>query len=163
MGKTHRNVYAQSDSESMFGSPHNRGFAKTLKRHSHHSIRNKNKNVNEDTIIQTTCKYGKINGGKKRIDKIGNIPNLSCFTLDDTLESIGGGSRNGISTKWTKEDGTVKETINKAFDTIGSLNAGEAHYINYPQRYLNATKKQIERRGKMSSFTDHRKNAGTIL
>ena len=42
MGKTHRNVYAQSDSESMYGSPHNRGFAKTKKRHSHHSVRNKN-------------------------------------------------------------------------------------------------------------------------
>jgi len=58
MGKTHRNVYAQSDSESLYGSPHNRGFAKTLKRHSHHSIRNKNRNADEETI-QNTCKHMK--------------------------------------------------------------------------------------------------------
>ncbi len=157
MGKTHRNVYAQSDSESMYGSPHNRGFAKTKKRHSHHSVRNKNRNANEETIIQTNHKHWSNQGGKN-IDKIGNIPNLSNFTLDNTLESIGDeGKYNGISTKWTKEDGTVKETINKALDTIAPLNIGGAHCINYQQRYLNATKKQIERRGKMSSFTDHRK------
>ena len=91
---------------------------------------------------------------------MGNIPNMSCFTLDDTLESIGGGSYKGISNKWTKEDGTVKETINKAVDTIGSLNIDERFYsqtnIDHLQRYLNATKKQIERRGEMSSFTNHR-------
>ena len=98
--------------------------------------------------------------GIKNIDKIGNIPNLSNFTLDNTLESIGDeGKYNGISTKWTKEDGTVTETINKAINTIAPLNIGGAHCINYQQRYLNATKKQLERRGKMSSFTDHRKNS----
>ena len=43
MGKTYRNVAAQSDSESMYGSPHNRGFARSKKRHSHHSIRSQNK------------------------------------------------------------------------------------------------------------------------
>ena len=156
MGKTHRNVYAQSDSESMYGSPHNRGFAKTLKRHSHHSVRNKNRDANEETIIQTKHKHW----CEKKIDKIGNIPNLSCFTLDDTLENIGGGCRNGISTKWTKEDGTVEEIINKAVDTIGTLIYGEANHSppnTYHQQYLNATKKQVERRGKMSSFTSHRK------
>jgi hypothetical protein len=157
MGKTHRNVYAQSDSESMYGSPHNRGFAKTKKRHSHHSVRNKNRNANEETIIQTKHKHW-CGEGRKNIDKIGNIPNLSCFTLDNTLESIGDeGKYNGISTKWTIEDGTVTETINKAIDTIAPLNIGGAHCINYQQRYLNATKKQLERRGKMGSFTDHRK------
>ena len=31
MGKTYRNVAAQSDSESMYGSPHNRGFARSKK------------------------------------------------------------------------------------------------------------------------------------
>ena len=162
MGKTHRNVYAQSDSESQYGSPHNRGFAKTKKRHSHHSVRNKNRDANEETIIQTTHKHWCGESRKKSIDKIGNISNLSNFTLDDTLENIRGGCRNGISTKWTKEDGTVKEIINKAVDTIGSLNAGEANHSppnTYHQRYLNAAKKQIERRGKMSSFTDHRKNS----
>jgi len=168
MGKTHRNVCAQSDSESAYGSPHNRGFAKTKKRHSHHSIRNKNRNADEETI-QNTCKHWKVNhySGRytpKSIDKIGNIPNLSNFTLDNTLESIGDeGKYNGISTKWTKEDGTVTETINKAINTIAPLNIGGAHCINYQQRYLNATKKQIERRGKMSSFTDHRKNSETNL
>jgi len=154
MGKTHRNVYAQSDSESMYGSPHNRGFAKTKKRHSHHSVRNKNRDANEETI-QTKHKHW-CGEGIKSINKIGNIPNLSNFTLDDTLEYIRGGCRNGISTKWTKEDGTVKEIINKAVDTISPLNVGESYHNNFQQRYLNATKKQIERRGKMSSFTNHR-------
>jgi hypothetical protein len=160
MGKTHRNVYAQSDSESLYGSPHNRGFAKIKKRHSHHSIRNKNRNADEETI-QNTCKHWKVNhySGRytpKSIDKIGNIPNLPSFTLDNTIENVGGGSHNGISSKWAKEDGNVKETINKVADTIESLNVGGAYYVNYQQRYLNATKKQIERRGKMSSFTNHR-------
>ena len=161
MGKTHRNVHAQPDSESMYGSPHNRGFAKTLKRHSHHSIRNKNKNVNEDTIIQTTCKYGKISGRNKPIHKIGNIPNMPWFTLDYTIEMFTGGNYNhGISTKWTKEDGNVFGTINKAADTIKYVEHQEYHegyFTDIYQRYFNATKKQIERRGKMSSFTSHRK------
>ena len=171
MGKTHRNVHAQSDSESVFGSPHNRGFAKTKKRHSHHSIRNKNRNANEETI-QNTSKHRNVNHylreyRSKDINKIGNVPNMSSYNLDDTLEGIGGGGHNGISTKWTKEDGTVTETINKAADTIGYLDNEEGYYtqthVANQQRYLNATKKQFERRGKMSSFTDHRKNSGMNL
>ena len=160
MGKTHRNVYAQSDSESMYGSPHNRGFAKTKKRHSHHSVRNKNRNANEETIIQTNHKHWSNQGGKN-IDKIGNIPNMPCFTLDNTIEIFTGGNyNNGISTKWTKEDGNVIGTINKAADTIKSVEHQEyyeGYFTDIYQRYFNATKKQIERRGKMSSFTDHRK------
>ena len=31
MGKTHKKVSAHSDSESMFGSPHTRGFARSKK------------------------------------------------------------------------------------------------------------------------------------
>ena len=50
MGKTYRNVKALSDSVSMFGSPHNRGFARTKKRHSHHSIRSQNKNKQTSLI-----------------------------------------------------------------------------------------------------------------
>ena len=51
MGKTYRNVLAQSDSESMYGSPHNRGFARSKKRHSHHSIRSQNKKKKLTKII----------------------------------------------------------------------------------------------------------------
>ncbi len=171
MGKTHRNVFAQSDSESLYGSPHNRGFAKTLKRHSHHSIRNKNRNANEETI-QNTCKHRKVNHypsghNRKSIDKIGNVPNLSNFTLDNTIEDFAGGNYHGVSTKWAKEDGNIIETINKAADTIKYVKHQEGYdeaYFNYCyQRYFNATKKQIERRGKMSSFTGHRKNLQMIL
>ena len=119
MGKTYRNVNAQSDSESMFGSPHNRGFAKTKKRHSRHSIRNKNKNVTEETI-QTTSKHRKVNEYclRKDIEQIGNIPNYPYCRLKNTLEEIGGAKRCDRSdyNKRTKEDGNIIERINKAID-----------------------------------------------
>ena len=160
MGKTYRNVDALSDSVSVFGSPHNRGYAKTKKRHSRHSIRNKNRDANEETI-QTKSKHIKVNEfmGKKNIDKIGNIPNMSSLNLDNTLENIGGANYGGRSAfnRWTKEDGNIKETINKAIDKIGSnTNHCRPCYAHHQERYLNATQKQIERRGKASLFRGHR-------
>ena len=92
MGKTYRNVYKHPDSESMFGSPHNRGFARSKKRHSHHAIRNQNKkkNINEDNI-QTHFKHRKVNEyfGHTKPDKIGNVPNFSWMNLNDTIKQIG--------------------------------------------------------------------------
>tara|TARA_B100001287_G_C22610202_1_gene494745 strand:- start:190 stop:645 length:456 start_codon:yes stop_codon:yes gene_type:complete len=150
MGKTYRNVKAPSDSVSMFGSPHNRGFARTKKRHSHHSIRsqNKNKNINEDNF-QTHFTHKKVNEFKVIDNKIGNIPNISWINIDDRTDFD----------KWTKEDGNIFQTIDKKIDDI--KNSSEppqcrSCYTNYKERYLNYTKKQLERRGKIGMFKGHR-------
>ena len=49
MGKTHRNVYAGSNSVD-YHSPQSRGFAKEKKANSHRKIRAHNKSANEDNI-----------------------------------------------------------------------------------------------------------------
>ena len=155
MGKTYRNVQAQSDSVSMYGSPHNRGFARTKKRHSHHSIRcqNKNKNINEDNF-QTHFTHKKVNEystshTNKQIDKLGNIPNISWLNIDDRSEFD----------KWTKEDGNIFQTIDKKLDEIKNYSEPtqcRSCYANRKERYLNYTKKQLERRGKIGLFKGHR-------
>ena len=114
MGKTYRNVNSQSDSESMYGSPHNRGFARKKKRHSHHSIRsqNKKKDINEDNF-QTHFTQEKVNEystsyNKKKVKKNGNIPNLPWLNIDDREQFD----------KWTKQDGDIFQSIDKTIDKI---------------------------------------------
>ena len=152
MGKTYRKVKADSDSISLLGSPHNRGFARTKKRHSHHSIRsqNKKKDINEDNI-QTHFTHKKVNEystsyfDHKKIDKIGNIPNISWINLDN---------RDDFD-KWTKEDGNIFQTIDKKLDDIKNSSKEpqcRSCYANSKERYLKYTKKQLERRGKIGLF-----------
>ena len=146
MGKTYRKVKALSDSVSMFGSPHNRGLARTKKRHSHHSIRcqNKNKNINEDNI-QTHFTHKKVNEFKVIDNKIGNIPNISWINIDDRTDFD----------KWTKEDGNIFQTIDKKIDEIKNSSEPTQYrscYANIKERYLKYTKKQLERRGKIGLF-----------
>ena len=164
MGKTYRKVSAHSDSESLWGSPHNRGFARSKKRHYHHSIRSKNKNkdINEYNI-QKYSKHEKVNEyvfGKKPIDKIGNVPNLSWLNLDDTIKQVGEYYHNKTEfNQWTKQDGDIVQTIDNTIDKI-HYNTYDQQcrpcYEYYHERYLNATKKQIERRGKVGAFKGHR-------
>lgn len=163
MGKTYRKVSAPSDSESLFGSPHNRGFARTKKRHYHHSIRSKNKNkdINEDNI-QKYSKHEKVNEyvfGKKPIDKIGNLPNMKEMNLNDTIKEIGENYHKKTDlNKWTKQDGDIVQTIDNTIYKLQNSpeRRGRPCYQNYDERYLNATKKQIERRGKAGVFKGHR-------
>ena len=78
MGKTHRNVYAGSNSVD-YHSPQSRGFAKEKKANSHRKIRAHNKSANEDNIKSVNDLY------KTEImnnhwasgyrDEVGNIPN----------------------------------------------------------------------------------------
>lgn len=153
MGKTYRNVKAQSDSESMYGSPHNRGFARTKKRHSHHSIRsqNKKKDINEDNF-QTHFTHEKVNEystsyNKKKVKKNGNIPNLPWLNIDDRKQFD----------KWTKQDGDIFQSIDKTIDKIKNSDEPECRscYADRKERYLNSTKKQLDRRGKIGFFKGH--------
>jgi hypothetical protein len=165
MGKTHRKVAAQSDSESLYGSPHNRGFARSKKRHYHHSIRGKNKkkDINEENI-QKYSKHEKVNEyifGKKPIDKIGNVPNFNGLNLNDTIKRIGENYHNKTDlNQWKKQDGDIFQTIDNTIYKIHNTPEGKYRscYENYNERYLNATKKQIERRGKIGAFKGHRYN-----
>ena len=156
MGKTYRNVAAQSDSESMYGSPHNRGFARSKKRHSHHSIRsqNKKKDINEDNF-QTHFTHKKVNQystshDKKKINKIGNVPNIYWLNLDDSE----------VFDKWTKKDGDIFQTIDKTIDKVKNSDEPQqcrSCYEDRKERYLKYTKKQLERRGKVGFFKGHHK------
>ena len=117
MGKTYRNVLAQPDSESMYGSPHNRGFARSKKRHSHHSIRsqNKKKDIDENNF-QKHFTHRKVNEystyhTKKKVEKNGNIPNLRGFNLDDREQFD----------KWTKKDGNIFQTIDKNQNIVNNI------------------------------------------
>lgn len=166
MGKTYRNVFAQSDSESMYGSPHNRGFARSKKRHYHHSIRgkNKNKDINEDNIKiyskhRRVNEYSSTSRDRKRIDKIGNVSNMSWLNLDDTIKQVGEDYHNKTElNQWTKYDGDIIQTIDNTIDKINNSPEQQCRscYQNYRERYLNSTKKQIERRGKVGAFKGHR-------
>ena len=156
MGKTYRNVLAQSDSESMYGSPHNRGFARSKKRHSHHSIRsqNKKKEINEDNF-QRHFTHRKVNEystsyDKKKVEKIGNVPNISWFNLNDREQFD----------KWEKKDGDIFQSIDKTIDKIKNSDKPQqcrSCYEDRKERYLKIIKKQLERRGKVGSFKGHRK------
>tara|TARA_B100001287_G_C22672202_1_gene525832 strand:- start:1318 stop:1818 length:501 start_codon:yes stop_codon:yes gene_type:complete len=164
MGKTYRNVYKHPDSESMFGSPHNRGFARSKKRHSHHAIRNQNKkkNINEYNI-QTHFKHRKVNEyfGHTKPDKIGNVPNFPWMNLNDTIKQIGENyHKKADINQWTKQDGDIVQTIDNTIDKIHNSPEPQCRlcYENINERYLNATKKQIERRGKAGAFKGHRRD-----
>ena len=61
MGKSHRNVYAGSNSKS-YQSPHERGFAKRKKAYTRKQIRTHNKNSDELSV--KTCHYDILGNSK---------------------------------------------------------------------------------------------------
>ena len=85
MGKTYRKNNAWPDSVSLFGSDHNRGFSRKSKRHSRHSIRTKNQNINDESMFHTHTKHRLVqcyNIGKyKHLNN--NIPNLHYHNIND--------------------------------------------------------------------------------
>ena len=138
MGKTYRNVGAGSNSVD-YHSKHNRGFAKEKKSYSHKQTRNNNRNCNEDTFQKNSWFKPEMNmnshWASQYVGKIGNIPNEPYTTLDDHC-------------KWKKNDNSELETINRAI---------AEHDINTCSiPYLNSSKKQIERRGKVGLFRGYR-------
>lgn len=138
MGKSHRNVWAGSNSVD-YHSPHNRGFAKKIKADSHRRIRTHNRHCNEDSIKTFNCKERKMNQHFASIyyDKLENVSNFEGHYLDDNyLNRIYG-------YKWNKNDNSLTDTINTIMDVNND-------------RYLIASKKQIERRGNIGRFYGHR-------
>jgi hypothetical protein len=150
MGKSHRNVAGGSCSVS-YQSCHDRGFAKRIKADSHRRIRSHNRNCDDDTIENFNCKIGKMNESiyAKYSGPLGNIPNFPySYMTDEKLKF-------DYKYKWENKDKSLIETIG----TI--LNDQKKEYIkhNFPaDRYLNASKKQLERRGKLGRFYGHNKN-----
>ena len=87
---------------------------------------------------------------KKKVEKIGNVPNVSWFNLDNHEQFD----------KWTKKDGDIFQSIDKNIDKIKNsdeLQQYHPYYADLKERYLKSTKKQLERRGKVGSFKGHRK------
>jgi len=136
MGKTYRNVNAGSNSVS-YHSPHDRGFAKQIKARSHQIIRhnNNNKNCNDDNIEIFNCKCEKMNNhwASAYYGRIGNIPNCEGYCIED------------YDYKWNKNDTSLKDTIETIIDNI----------VDSKDKYLIASKKQIERRGNIGRFYGH--------
>lgn len=141
MARSYRNVNAGSNSES-YESPHDRGFAKKKKRHTHGQLRTHNKNSDETTFQPLNCTFETMNHhwASGYQGKLGNIPNDKSTTLEKTLSDG--------NIKWTPEDRTIIDTIDRMIET------NEKHEIRN-KNYLVATKKQIERRGKAGLFTGH--------
>lgn len=147
MGKTHRKVSAGSCSVD-YNSPHNRGFAKKIKSHSHRSIRTHNNNCNEDEIQTFNCKCKKMNThwASVYVGKLENISNFKFHFINDEYLNL------NYDYKWNKTDENLIDTI----DTIinNPINSNENKFKHDP--YLNACKKQIERRGNIGRFYTHR-------
>lgn len=140
MGKSHRNVGAGSCSKD-YNSPHNRGFAREKKAHSHHSIRTHNNNCDDDTIQIFNCKCKKMNysWAASYYGEVENIPNFILHYIDD--KSL----NENYGYKWNKNDTTLMDTINTIINGRSKDN-----------EYLTACKKQIERRGNVGRFYGHR-------
>jgi hypothetical protein len=152
MGKSHRNVCANSISESWHADKE-RGFAKNKKAYSHHQIRNENKNCDEDSIQTTHFKKDmQMNCFLGRCGKIGNIPNAPYKTVENVLyiPPHYGSRIDKSERKWYKDDASLLESIDRAI-----MNGDDTHERN-KSSYLVATKKQIERRGEVGAFRGHR-------
>ena len=146
MGKSHRKVFAMSCSVS-YHSPHDRGFAKRKKADSHRQIRTHNRNCDDDTIEYFNCKIGKMNrqwpSGYRGPN--GNIPNMEYYDIHNF--------KSWSKHKWNNDSTNLLETI----DMFEKLVSNE-HGVDYDSHYLQACKKQIERRGNVGRFYGHRCN-----
>ncbi len=141
MGKTHRNVYAGSNSVD-YQSPQNRGFAKEKKANSHRKIRAYNKTANEDNIksINNLHSTEIMNNHWASCyrDEVGNLPNKPEFRLtDEYLNRV-------YDIKWTKDEKSQLDTVNKALEN------------GHQDPVFKMCKKQIERRGSVGFFYGHR-------
>ena len=136
MGKTYRNVSGGSCSED-YHSDHNRGFAKKKKRHSHHSLRNKNRNKYDEEYENFNCKTTeKMNKhwAASYYGKLGNVGNMPYTTIKE-IEEI-----NINNTSWRNNCLPNKRHVENMADNSEDYN-----------NYLKATLKQINRRGKIKT------------
>ena len=141
MGKTHRNVYAGSNSVD-YHSPQHRGFAKEKKANSHRKIRAHNKSANEDNIKSVndlpSTEIMNNHWASLYYDKVGNIPNKPEFRFTDEY------LKRAYDIKWTKDEQSQLDTVNKALED------------GHQDPVFKMCKKQIERRGSVGLFYGHR-------
>ncbi len=141
MGKSHRNVYAGSNSVD-YHSPQNRGFAKEKKAKSHRRVRAHNKTANEDNIKSINDLHSTeiMNNHCSSLyyDEVGNLPNKQEFRFTDEY------LKRAYDIKWTKDEKSQLDTVNKALED------------GHQDPAFKMCKKQIERRGSVGLFYGHR-------
>lgn len=146
MGKTYRDNVIFPRSQS-FKSDHNRGWARELDRHSHHSHRNMNRNCSEDG---TFVPFGR---GFKR---------ENCFSLQYG-KNVCNNSYNLEELKQNHKDACdwnhlpLKQCLLKVVDREKKKNEEYGRGGNSLKKYAKATLKQLERRGSASRFKGHDK------
>lgn len=129
IGKSYRNVYAGSNSVS-YRSPHDRGFAKKKKRHSHKQLRVINNKCDTDINNKISSEmYMNYGCGSGYYDKKGNIPNIQYIKPHDF--------------QWIKECSLI-ETLKNCL-----LEDNLAHCV---KEYIISTLKQLERRNEIGFF-----------
>jgi hypothetical protein len=130
-----------------YNSQQSRTLIPREKKASHHRVRNDLKKCDSEIYIGVEKKY-KFYCGDNSLK--GNIPNKPFIYLNETLNSKC--QYEQLSPKWKKEDGNLLNCIDN-FKT---------EYIE-EKKYINATKKQIERRGAPKLFKSHLKNVNNDL
>jgi hypothetical protein len=118
----------------------------TKKNDSHRRIRTHNRNCDDDSIEYFNCKIGKMNKsmtcgyfGPQR-----NVPHMPNNIYN---------FKNWSKYKWHNDGDNLLETI----DIFKKLSIIDYGYIQDSQ-YLNACKKQIERRGNVGIFYGHQRD-----
>ncbi len=144
-----------------------RGFMKKKKRNQHHAHRNKNNNkdINEETYVKWS-NYDKRVAYNRWVSydaccdpKYSNVPHRDSTFNDVLNEKHGYNTETGnieyYIEKWTKTDGDPIDILNRGIND-SEIIAKKQNKQPYYDKYVYASKKQLERRGKLERFTGHR-------
>ena len=151
MGKTYRKNNAGSQSESYRASSH-RGFAKEKKQYTRGQVRKHNKTCDDTDIksiksIKSSSNLMKDHFASAYANPMSNLNYTPYQMLEGHLY---------FHEKWKKEDGDILNTIDTRIEKFKADNIKDRNRkteICESTRYLNATKKQILRRGESKMFT----------
>lgn len=154
MGKSFKDVSSGSHSEH-YKYDKCRGFQKKKMRSIQHGVRNENRNSDESSFINTKKKTNEYWASKY----IGIAPNVNGYNNWRSVERevYNNDFQKGNpekSTRWSGENlvDDIKKIINDIEKTV-KCERGNHNIKNY----LEATLKQIERRGEAKIFKGHRK------
>jgi len=152
MGKTYRTVFSGSQSED-YHSPHSRKILGNKKKYTRKQIRNNNKQCKEDSIKSSKDIKNKIKNhfASGYYGKIGNVPNIPSVKLNDVMNL-----KMIILHRWFCNSGIIQyakwNNDGNRDEIINEHIKNKHHDI----KYLIATQKQIQRRGKPERFVTHR-------
>lgn len=152
MPRTHKKISGCGISVN-YKANKNRDFAKKKKAYTHHVNRNHNKNTDEITFENFNCKIKKLRSGSL-YGNDSNISNIHGKSIDDVA------LYRDYDYKWNKKDKTLIDTINSIIEykKVKDEDLRGRHIKNYydeDMKFLESSKKQIERRGKVGKFYGH--------